>query len=165
MECCNDCNIEWFGKWYARLDNAAIWYDRNAQYADQYLVRWCRRGLDELLYLYYHCRLHQWSDGGTYARIPLSNNGSGFEGLGDNTYFWNWTCGIVLILSRFIPIVGQVAIAGLLAQKRYIPEGAGTLKTDTVTFSIMTFAVIFIVAALSFFPAHALSTIAEHFSL
>ena len=51
-----------------------------------------------------------------------ANNGSGFEGLGDNTYFWNWTCGIVLILSRFIPIVGQVAIAGLLAQKVYSRE-------------------------------------------
>ena len=94
-----------------------------------------------------------------------ANNGSGFEGLGDNTYFWNWTCGIVLILSRFIPIVGQVAIAGLLAQKKFIPESAGTLKTDTVTFAVMTFAVIFIVAALSFFPVHALSTIAEHLSL
>lgn len=94
-----------------------------------------------------------------------ANNGSGFEGLGDNTWFWNFSCGIVLILSRFIPIVGQVAIAGLLAQKKYIPESAGTLKTDTVTFGVMTFAVIFIVAALSFFPAHALSTIAEHFSL
>lgn len=94
-----------------------------------------------------------------------ANNGSGFEGLGDNTWFWNFSCGIVLILSRFIPIVGQVAIAGLLAQKKYIPESAGTLKTDTVTFGVMTFAVIFIVAALSFFPAHALSTIAEQFSL
>ena len=107
-------------------------------------------GLSEMLYEYTSC---------------AANNGSGFEGLSDNTWFWNYSCGIVLILSRFIPIVGQVAIAGLLAQKRYIPEGAGTLKTDTVTFSIMTFAVIFIVAALSFFPAHALSTIAEHFSL
>lgn len=87
------------------------------------------------------------------------------EGLGDNTYFWNYACGWVLILSRFLPIVGQVAIAGLLAQKRFVPESAGTLKTDTFTFAVMTFAVIFIVAALSFFPAHALSTIAEHFSL
>ena len=94
-----------------------------------------------------------------------ANNGSGFEGLGDNTYFWNYACSWVLILSRFLPIVGQVAIAGLLAQKRFIPESAGTLKTDTFTFAVMTFAVIFIVAALSFFPAHALSTIAEHFSL
>ena len=94
-----------------------------------------------------------------------ANNGSGFEGLGDNTYFWNWTCGIVLILSRFLPIIGQVAIAGLLAQKKFIPESAGTLKTDTLTFGIMTFVVIFIIAALSFFPVHALSTIAEHLSL
>jgi len=41
-----------------------------------------------------------------------------------------------------IPIVGQVAIAGLLAQKKFIPESAGTLKTDTLTFGVMTFAVI-----------------------
>lgn len=95
----------------------------------------------------------------------LANNGSGFEGLADNTWFWNYSCGIVLILSRFIPIIGQVAIAGLLAGKKYIPETSGTLKTDSVTFSAMTFAVIFIVAALSFFPVHALSTIAEHLSL
>ena len=107
-------------------------------------------GLSEQLYEFTSC---------------AANNGSGFEGLGDNTYFWNYACGWVLILSRFIPIIGQVAIAGLLAQKKFIPESAGTLKTDTVTFAVMTFAVIFIVAALSFFPVHALSTIAEHFSL
>lgn len=94
-----------------------------------------------------------------------ANNGSGFEGLGDNTWFWNFSCGIVLILGRFVPIVGQVAIAGLLAKKKYIPESAGTLRTDTATFGVMTFAVIFIVAALSFFPVHALSTIAEHLTL
>lgn len=94
-----------------------------------------------------------------------ANNGSGFEGLGDNTWFWNFSCGIVLILGRFVPIVGQVAIAGILAKKKYIPESAGTLRTDTATFAVMTFAVIFIVAALSFFPVHALSTIAEHLTL
>ncbi|MCD8319014.1 MAG: potassium-transporting ATPase subunit KdpA [Paraprevotella sp.] len=94
-----------------------------------------------------------------------ANNGSGFECLGDNNYFWNYSCGWVLILGRFLPIIGQVAIAGLLAEKKFIPESAGTLKTDTLTFGIMTSVVIFIVAALSFFPAHALSTIAEHFSM
>lgn len=94
-----------------------------------------------------------------------ANNGSGFEGLSDNTRFWNYSCGIILILSRFIPIIGQVAIAGLLGKKKYIPQGSGTLRTDTATFGAMTFAVILIIAALSFFPAHALSTIAEHFSL
>lgn len=107
-------------------------------------------GLSEMLYEY---------------TSSAANNGSGFEGLGDNTWFWNYSCGIVLILGRFVPIVGQVAIAGILAKKQYIPESAGTLKTDTVTFGVMTFAVIFIVAALSFFPVHALSTIAEHLTL
>ena len=94
-----------------------------------------------------------------------ANNGSGFEGLGDNTYFWNFTTGLALIISRYLPIVGQVAIAGLLAQKKYIPESAGTLKTDTATFAVMTFSVIFIVAALSFFPALTLGPIAEYFSI
>ncbi|MDR6466180.1 potassium-transporting ATPase subunit KdpA [Chryseobacterium sediminis] len=90
-----------------------------------------------------------------------ANNGSGFEGLGDNTSWWNISTGIVLLLSRFIPIIGPVAIAGLLAQKKYIPESSGTLKTDTATFGFMTLAVILLIAALSFFPALTLGPIAE----
>ena len=94
-----------------------------------------------------------------------ANNGSGFEGLGDNTPFWNIACGTVILLARFLPIIGPVAIAGILAKKKYVPESAGTLKTDTSTFGIMVFAVIFIVAALSFFPALALGPIAEFFGM
>ncbi|HWI92752.1 MAG TPA: potassium-transporting ATPase subunit KdpA [Flavisolibacter sp.] len=94
-----------------------------------------------------------------------ANNGSGFEGLGDNTPFWNIACGIVMLLARYLPIIGPVAIAGILANKKYIPENAGTLKTDTGTFGIMVFAVIFIVAALSFFPALTLGPIAEYFGI
>lgn len=94
-----------------------------------------------------------------------ANNGSGFEGLGDNNFFWNFSTGIVLILGRFIPIIGPVAIAGLLADKKYVPESAGTLPTDTPTFGLMTFAVIIIITALSFFPALALGPLAEYFSL
>lgn len=94
-----------------------------------------------------------------------ANNGSGFEGLGDNTPWWNISTGIILVLSRFIPIIGPVAIAGLLAQKKFIPESDGTLKTDTSTFGLMVFAVILIIAALSFFPALALGPIAEYFSM
>lgn len=93
-----------------------------------------------------------------------ANNGSGFEGLGDNTPFWNIATGIVMLLARYLPIIGPVAIAGMLAQKQYIPESNGTLKTDTSTFGLMVFAVIFIVAALSFFPALTLGPIAEYFS-
>ncbi|WP_109695579.1 potassium-transporting ATPase subunit KdpA [Chitinophaga deserti] len=94
-----------------------------------------------------------------------ANNGSGFEGLTDNNIFWNVSTGFVLILSRFLPIIGPVAIAGILASKKHVPESAGTLRTDTATFGIMTFAVIVIIAALAFFPALALGPIAEYFSL
>ncbi len=94
-----------------------------------------------------------------------ANNGSGFEGLGDNTPFWNISTGIVLIFSRYLPIIGQIAIVGILAQKRYVPESVGTLETDTVTFSVMTFAVIFIIAALAFFPALTLGPIAEYLTI
>jgi K+-transporting ATPase ATPase A chain len=90
-----------------------------------------------------------------------SNNGSGFEGLGDNTPWWNISTGIILLFSRFIPIIGPIAIAGCLAQKKYIPESSGTLKTDTATFGFMTLAVILLIAALSFFPALTLGPIAE----
>lgn len=106
-------------------------------------------GLSEMLYEY---------------TSSAANNGSGFEGLGDNTPFWNISTGIALIFGRYLPIVGQVAIAGLLASKKYIPESAGTLKTDTATFSLMTLAVIVIVAALSFFPALTLGPIADYLS-
>ena len=93
-----------------------------------------------------------------------ANNGSEFGGISANTPFWNIADGIVMLLSRFLPIIGPLAIAGILASKKFIPESAGTLKTDTTTFGIMIFAVIAIVAALSFFPALALGPIAEYFS-
>src|SRR5476651_1090440 len=94
-----------------------------------------------------------------------ANNGSGYEGLGDNSIFWNVSAGLVMFLSRFFPIIGPVTIAGILANKKFIPESAGTLKTDTGTFGIMIFAVIIIVAALSFFPALTLGPIAEFFGM
>jgi potassium-transporting ATPase potassium-binding subunit len=94
-----------------------------------------------------------------------ANNGSGFEGLGDNSLWWNISTGFVLILSRYIPIIGPVAIAGLMASKPSIPEGAGTLRTDSGTFGVMIMAVIVIITALSFFPALTLGPIAEYFSM
>ncbi|CCH53491.1 potassium-transporting ATPase, A subunit [Fibrisoma limi BUZ 3] len=94
-----------------------------------------------------------------------ANNGSGFEGLGDNNFFWNFSTGIVLMLGRYIPIIGPVAIAGLLARKKYVPESSGTLPVDTPTFGLMIFAVIFIITALSFFPALTLGPLAEYFTL
>ncbi|RYD73491.1 MAG: potassium-transporting ATPase subunit KdpA, partial [Sphingobacteriales bacterium] len=94
-----------------------------------------------------------------------ANNGSGFEGLGDNNIFWNVLTGFILILGRYLPIIGPVAIAGIIARKKYIPESAGTLRTDTSTFGMMTYFVIIIIAALAFFPALVLGPLAEYFTL
>jgi len=94
-----------------------------------------------------------------------ANNGSAFSGLTGNNIFWNVLTGIVILLGRFLPIIGPIAIVGLLANKKYIPESAGTLKVDSMTFGIMVFVVIVIVTALSYFPPLALGPIAEYFSL
>ena len=94
-----------------------------------------------------------------------ANNGSGFEGLADNSCFWNITTGIVMFLGRYLPIVIQLAIAGSLMKKNYINESAGTLRTSTVSFAVILVFVVYIFAALTFFPALALGPIAEHLTL
>ena len=94
-----------------------------------------------------------------------ANNGSGFEGLADNTYFWNMTTGIVMFLGRYLPIVIQLAIAGSLMKKNEVNESAGTLRTGNVSFAVILVFVVYIFAALTFFPALALGPIAEHLTL
>jgi K+-transporting ATPase ATPase A chain len=85
--------------------------------------------------------------------------------LGDNTYFWNIMAGVVMFLARFLPIIGPVAIGGMLSEKKYIPESAGTLKAESYTFAVMVLGVIIIVSALNFFPALAIGPLAEYFSM
>ncbi len=94
-----------------------------------------------------------------------ANNGSEFAGLNANTYFWNILDGVIMLISRFLPIIGPVAIGGLLAQKKTIPDSAGTLKIESFTFGLVLISVIVIVSALSFFPALAVGPIAEFFSI
>lgn len=91
-----------------------------------------------------------------------ANNGSGFEGLGDATPFWNIMCGMIMLFGRFIPIIGPLAIVGSLAAKKYIPETSGTLKVDSIAFNAVLICVIVIVAALAFFPALTLGPVAEY---
>ncbi|MEG0592428.1 MAG: potassium-transporting ATPase subunit KdpA, partial [Coprobacillus sp.] len=90
-----------------------------------------------------------------------ANNGSGFEGLADNTLFWNMTTGIVMFLGRYLAIIIQLAIAGSLLKKMDINESVGTLKTNTITFAIVLVIVVYIFAALTFLPSLALGPIAE----
>lgn len=94
-----------------------------------------------------------------------SNNGSGFEGLADNSNFWNITTGIVMFFGRYILIIIQLAIAGSLMMKQTVSESIGTLKTDTKTFTIALLMVILIIAALTFFPAIVLGPVAEQLTL
>jgi K+-transporting ATPase ATPase A chain len=94
-----------------------------------------------------------------------ANNGSGFEGLGDNTPWWNVTAAIVLILARFLPILGPLAIAGYLAQKKAAPETSGTLRVDTPVFAGMLLSVMLLLQLLNFAPALVLGPVAEHLSL
>jgi K+-transporting ATPase ATPase A chain len=94
-----------------------------------------------------------------------ANNGSGFEGLGDNTVPWNVSTGVIMLLARFIPIIAPLAIVGSLASKKVTPESAGTFKVDTWTFGIVLLAVVLIVGALLFLPLAVLGPVAEHLSI
>jgi len=95
----------------------------------------------------------------------FANNGSGFEGLGDNTVWWNVSCAVALILGRFIPILAPLAVAAYLAGKRVAPTTSGSLAVETPTFALLTLGVIVMFALLSFFPVLALGPFAEYLSL
>lgn len=94
-----------------------------------------------------------------------ANNGSGFEGLADNSYFWNITTGLAMFFGRYIAIVAQLAIAGSLLVKKRVTESVGTMRTDNVMFTVLLVFIVYIFAALTFFPALALGPIAEHLTL
>ncbi|KJS20179.1 MAG: potassium ABC transporter ATPase [Hoeflea sp. BRH_c9] len=91
-----------------------------------------------------------------------ANNGSGFEGLGDNTAPWNIATGIIMLLARFIPIILPLAIVGSLSAKRRSAESSGTLSVEGGVFATMLAATVVVVGALTFFPAATLGPIAEH---
>lgn len=120
-----------------------------------------------------------------------ANNGSGFEGLADTHGFyvpdrpqpddsalidpdknpvkpadysvcWDIACGLVMLISRFIPIIAPLAIAGSLATKKLTPFTAGTMRTDTLTFGFILLGTILLVGALLFLPAAVLGPVAEH---
>lgn len=95
----------------------------------------------------------------------FANNGSGFEGLGDATYWWNLSCACVLMLGRYPALIVPLAVAASLARKRAAPEGAGTLQIETPTFALTLITVIVILTLLQFMPALVLGPVAEHLSL
>jgi len=94
-----------------------------------------------------------------------ANNGSGFEGLADNTLWWNVSTSVSLLLGRYVPIVALLLLADSMFRKQPVPETAGTLRTDTGLFTGITAGVILILGALTFLPVLALGPVAEAFAI
>lgn len=104
-----------------------------------------------------------------------ANNGSGFEGLGDTYGFydnaapapyakqWDISTGLVMLISRYVPIIAPIALAAGLAKKKKTPFTVGTLRTDTFTFGCVLFGTVVLLGALTFLPAAVLGPVAEHF--
>jgi K+-transporting ATPase ATPase A chain len=107
-------------------------------------------GLSELLY--------------AFASMA-NNNGSAFAGLNGNNNFYNLLGALAMLAGRYIPAVAVLAMAGSLAEKKYIPASLGTLPTDRAPFVVWLLLVILIVGALTFFPALALGPIVEYLTM
>ena len=95
----------------------------------------------------------------------FANNGSGFEGLADNTVWWNVTCAIVLLLGRMPVLLIPLMIAGSMARKRVAPQGSGSLQLESPTFALTLVAIIAILTVLQFMPALVLGPVADHLQL
>jgi K+-transporting ATPase ATPase A chain len=94
-----------------------------------------------------------------------ANNGSGFEGLDDNTLWWNLSAAASILAGRYIPIIALLLLADSMSRKQPVPMTTGTLRTDTRLFTGVTSGVILILGALTFLPALVLGPIAEAFKL
>jgi K+-transporting ATPase ATPase A chain len=90
------------------------------------------------------------------------NNGSAFAGLSGNTFFYNLTLGLAMLIGRFLMIIPIMAIAGSLVAKKVLPPSAGTFPTHGTLFVFLLVGVILIVGGLTFFPALSLGPIVEH---
>ncbi len=92
-----------------------------------------------------------------------ANNGSAFAGLNGATYFYNTLLGLNTLIGRFAMHVPMLALAGFLAEKKIVPESAGTFPVTTPLFVVLLISVILIVSALTFFPVLSLGPLVEHF--
>ncbi|MCR8632554.1 potassium-transporting ATPase subunit KdpA [Paenibacillus radicis (ex Xue et al. 2023)] len=94
-----------------------------------------------------------------------ANNGSGFEGLGDNTPFWNISTGLVMLFGRYVSMVAMLAVAGSLLRKQWVPETIGTFRTDNRLFAGILVGTVLIIGALTFLPGIVLGPIAEYLTI
>jgi K+-transporting ATPase ATPase A chain len=95
--------------------------------------------------------------------LIFPHNGSAFAGISANTYWYNTTLGVAMLIGRFLMIVPMLAVAGNLARKKLVPPSLGTFPVTTPLFTVLLVSVILIVGALTFFPVLSLGPIVEHF--
>ncbi|WP_342565592.1 potassium-transporting ATPase subunit KdpA [Paenibacillus sp. FSL R7-0345] len=110
----------------------------------------CFHGLTQVLYEY---------------TSSAANNGSGFEGLADNTSFWNMTTGVVMLMGRYVSIIAMLAVAGSMVRKKAVPETIGTFRTDNGLFTGILIVTVLIIGALTFLPVIVLGPVAEYLTL
>ncbi|MEH2272521.1 MAG: potassium-transporting ATPase subunit KdpA [Nostoc sp.] len=94
-----------------------------------------------------------------------ANNGSGLEGLRDNTLWWNLSTLVSLMGGRYIPMIAILLLADGMSRKQQVQETPGTLRTDSLVFTGITAGVTLILGVLTFFPVLALGPIAEGLKL
>ncbi|MCA0753747.1 potassium-transporting ATPase subunit KdpA [Paenibacillus sp. N4] len=94
-----------------------------------------------------------------------ANNGSGFEGLADNTPFWNISTGLVMFFGRYISMIAMLAVVGSLVRKQWVPETIGTFRTDNALFTFLLIGTVILIGALTFLPVVVLGPIAEHLTI
>ncbi|GGD53377.1 potassium-transporting ATPase subunit KdpA [Paenibacillus nasutitermitis] len=94
-----------------------------------------------------------------------ANNGSGFEGLADNTPFWNISTGLVMFFGRYISMIAMLAVAGSLTRKQWVPETIGTFRTDNALFTFLLIGTVVLIGALTFLPVIVMGPIAEYLTI
>ncbi|WP_414756316.1 potassium-transporting ATPase subunit KdpA [Anabaena sp. CCY 9910] len=94
-----------------------------------------------------------------------ANNGSGLEGLTDNSLWWNLSTSVSILTGRYVPIIAMLLLADSMSHKQTVPQTPGTLKTDSLLFTTVTAGIVLILGVLTFFPVLALGPIAEGFKL
>jgi len=103
-----------------------------------------------------------------------ANNGSAFDGLGvtyglnnnpnpaPTAAQWDVATGLVMLFSRYLPIIAPIALAVGLGRKKQAPFSLGSMRDDTPTFAFLVLGTVVIIGALLFLPVAALGPLAEH---
>ena len=93
------------------------------------------------------------------------NNGSGFEGLADNTVWWNLSTSVALLAGRYSVLIIPILIAVSLATKPKADETKGSLQIESPTFALTLIGIVLILTLLQFMPVLVIGPIADYLSV